>query len=95
LIQNVNSRKSGFSHWTTRYGELSALETSNNASLARRGKGTRCGERWSSSLARRDSLLARASGEYQHGQNAKFCQNSPNLMVLTLKLILIIILWII
>jgi len=52
-------------------------------------------ERWRSSLARRGSLLARASDEWQHGQNAEFCQNSPNLMVLTLKLIPIIIIWVI
>jgi len=28
-------------HWTTRYGELSAREASNNVSLARKGKFTR------------------------------------------------------
>jgi len=30
-----------FSHWSTRYGDRSAREASNNASLARRGKFTR------------------------------------------------------
>jgi len=70
-------------------------KASNKALLARRGTNTRYGERWSSSLARRGSTLSRASDECQHGQNAEIHQNSPNLMILTLKLIPIIIIWII
>jgi len=61
---------------------------------SRGGKVSSRSERWSSSLARRGSMLARASDELQHRQNAELIQNSPNLMVLTLKLIPIIILWI-
>jgi len=53
-----------------------------------RGEGkARYGERWSSSLARRGSLLAMVSDECRRGQTCYFLENSTILMVQSLALI--------
>jgi len=53
------------------------------------------GERWTSSFARRDMQLARASDEYRLGQKCSFHEISPIHMVLSLALTRDNILWII
>ena len=60
-----------------------------------RQKGLLIVARDSASFAKRESTLATASDEQQHGLTTQNHQNSPNLMVLSLKLIPINILWII
>jgi len=95
LIQNVNSRKVMFFSLDNSLRRAICTRSEQQCVTREAREVYSQRERWRPSFARRGSLLARASDEWQHGQNAEFWENSPNLMVLTLKLIPIIILWII